>query len=205
MKRLVIAPHGDDEVFGCGGILAKYSSETVVCIVAELSPIRAVEAKQARDLLGYRDFYECGFQDGHVGDDMKKLVSKLDEVLMFFEPEIVYVPSPGSHQDHMAVYEGAVRAARLSMSEVHWSPRAVYVYEVAAYDIELFESGLRYPMVESLTDVHVQAKARAMAAYRSQQMPGDHPVNGTVELARSVGASVGVAYGERFAVLRDVR
>lgn len=205
-NRVVIAPHGDDAEFGCGGVLAKYPQESVVAVVAEMSPVREVEAKEARDQLGYRDLYQCsGFVDGHVGDDMRRLVSKLDEVLMFFEPEIVYVPSPGSHQDHVAVYEAGIRACRLSMSRVHWSPRSVYVYEVAAYDLELYETGLRYPLVESLTEVQVRAKAAAMGCYVSQQMPGAHPVNGVVELAQSVGASVGVQYGERFAVLRDVR
>lgn len=205
VDRLGIAPHGDDEVFGIGGTLAKYPQDSAVCFVAELSPIRQSEAKEARNTLGYRDFYECGFKDGHVGDDMRRLVSKLDEVLMFFQPRVVYVPSPGSHQDHVAVYEAAVRACRLSMSTIHHSPQAVYVYEVAAYDIELYETGLRYPMVESLTALQAEAKADAMGMYQSQQMPGSHPVNGTLEQLRSVGASVGVDYGERFGVLRDVR
>lgn len=206
MKRLVVATHGDDEVLGCGGVLAKYPADTHVVVMAELSPIRRQEAFAARDVLGYRDLIEVeGFIDGHVGDDPKRLVSKLDEVLMVVEPDVVYVPSPGSHQDHRSCFEAGVRACRLSMSRIHWSPRSVMVYDDLVYDLELYQTGLQWTTVEELTEIQVKAKAEALACYASQSMPGAHPANGTWEIAKTVGSAVGVAFGERFAVLRDIR
>ena len=50
MKRLVVAPHCDDETLGCGGLLAKYP-DTGVLVVSSPGPERLREFDAAQKIL----------------------------------------------------------------------------------------------------------------------------------------------------------
>ena len=64
MRRLIIAPHMDDESLGCGGLLAKHSAECSVVVVTDSGRERASEHQRALDLLGIEDRHELGMRDG---------------------------------------------------------------------------------------------------------------------------------------------
>lgn len=205
MRRLIVAPHADDETMGCGGLLAKYPSECKVVICANPDVTRMAEFLASMLMLGYKDFSGLLLPDGHVGDDMPRLVTALDDVLWEFKPDQVYLPYPSMHQDHISVYEAGMRACRLSMQADHWSPKHVFVYDIAAYDVSLYPTDLRWNVFESLKEEHVNKKSQALKAYNSQVPPGAHPVNGVKELAHATGAARGVAYAEQYALVRSVR
>lgn len=203
--RLVVAPHADDETLGCGGLLAKYRDEVLVVVVAEPDEIRKREMLAAKEILNYGGASVLGYEDGRLGEDMARLVADLDDVYAETQPDEVYLPFPGMHQDHVAVYEAGMRAARLSMTEGHWYPPTVLVYDVAAYDVALYPSDLRWNVFEPLTADQVLAKKAACAAYDSQVPPGAHPINGIVEAAAVIGQARRVDYAEQYALVRSVR
>ena len=72
-KILILAPHPDDEVLGCGGTIKKYSNrgeEVYLCIVTEAyTPDwseeflreRPKEIEEANKLLGIKKTYFLGF------------------------------------------------------------------------------------------------------------------------------------------------
>lgn len=201
---LILAPHADDEVMGCGGILAKRPGEFVVITVAWSGPERQQEHEAAMKTLGVDEFRSLLHADGRVGDDMVRLVTDLDEVLSVYEPEAVYLPYPSMHQDHVAVYEAGMRACRFSM-HAHWSPPSVYVYDDVSYDLTLYPTDLRWNRFEVLTEGQIDLKVEAMRCYQSQQPSnGDHPAHGMKEIARALGASRGVRWAEQFAVVKEV-
>ena len=53
MKRLVLAPHCDDETLGCGGLLAKHPDECGVVVVSAPDEVRRKEFEVAKDILGW--------------------------------------------------------------------------------------------------------------------------------------------------------
>lgn len=110
---LVIAPHPDDEVIGCGGLIAKCrDSEARVAIVYLTcsSPERQREATEARHLLGVPDAYELGWIEGRVRADDAS-AAQLGQVLDAVEPERIFVPSAGdAHPDHRASIQVLARA-----------------------------------------------------------------------------------------------
>ena len=53
------------------------------------------------------------------------------------QPQEMYLPYPDLHQDHIATYEAGMRTARASMKKDHWYVPSVFVYDVAAYTLEL--------------------------------------------------------------------
>lgn len=205
MYRLIFAPHADDEVFGCGGLIARYPHECVVVVAAAPDETRLAEFEEAKSVLAYGRSYFLNIPDGEVGGDPRALVSMFDRMLSHIRPDEVYIPYPSMHQDHIAVYEAGLRACRLSMSEGHWYPNSVFVYDVAAYDVSLYPSDLRWNVFQELTEGEVDLKVEALRAYQSQQSPGPHPMNGVKEAAHTIGGSHRVAYAEQYAMVRQVR
>jgi N-acetylglucosamine malate deacetylase 1 len=205
MRRLIVAPHCDDEVIGCGGLLAKYPVDSGVVVCAQPDRVRVREFTEAQNILGYDTAVFLELPDGRIGDDMAKLVCELDTVLDEYQPEELYLPFPSVHQDHIAAYEAGIRAARLSLNGNHHYPPNVLVYDVSAYDLTLYPSDLRWNVFESLSEEQVQRKSRALKAYASQTVDGPHPINGVVEGAHMLGASRRLEYAEQFALVREVR
>jgi LmbE family N-acetylglucosaminyl deacetylase len=205
MYRLIFAPHADDEVFGCGGLIARYSHECAVVVAAAPDETRLAEFEEAKKILGYGRNYFLNIPDGRVGEDPLALVSHFDRMLNHLQPGEVYLPYPSMHQDHIAVYEAGLRACRTSMNAGHWYPNSVFVYDVAAYDVTLYPSDLRWNVFQELTEGEVDLKVQALAAYESQQTDSPHPVNGVKEAAHTIGAARQVPYAEQFALVRQVR
>lgn len=204
-RRLVVAPHCDDEVLGCGGLLTKHANECMVVVLAEPDDIRLKEHEEARAILGYRGSHFLSLADGYVGADMHALVGRLDRLLAELRPTELYLPYPSMHQDHVAAYEAGVRASRLSMSVGHWFTPSVYVYDVAAYDVNLYPTDLKWNVFESLDEQQIDRKVRAAAEYVSQEVGGPHPANNIKGQARSVGSARRVGWAEQFAMVRMVR
>jgi LmbE family N-acetylglucosaminyl deacetylase len=205
MKRLVVAPHCDDETLGCGGLLAKYRYECGVVVAAQPDNVRRKEFEVAREILGYERARFLGLPDGRIGEDMHTLVGLLDEVIAEMRPLELYLPFPSMHQDHIAVYEAGIRAGRLSMTEGHWYTPSLYVYDVAAYDVVLHPTDLRWNVFEALDEEQIDTKVNALSAYASQAVTGPHPVNSVKQQAGVVGNARQVPWAEPYALVRGVR
>lgn len=205
VRRLVVAPHCDDEVLGCGGLLAKFPDECAVVVLAEPDQVRRKEFEEAQAVLGYHTSHFLSLPDGYVGSDMHRLVGALDRLLAETRPEELYLPYPSMHQDHVAAYEAGVRASRLSMSTGHWFTPSVYVYDVAAYDVTLYPTDLKWNVFESLAEEQIDCKVRAASQYASQEVVGPHPANDIKGLARALGSARQVGWVEQFATVRTVR
>jgi LmbE family N-acetylglucosaminyl deacetylase len=202
--RLIIAPHADDEVLGCGGLLAKYPEECVVAVCSIPSETRRQEAAAARAILGYRETHWLELEPDYTG---RGLVTTFDDLLDKHQPDEVYLPYPDLHQDHIAVYEAGMRAARTSMKESHWYVQAVFIYHVAAYTAELSPTGLRFDTFEDISGWPVTAKARAMDAYQSETAPPPSPSNGRALLsqAAALGSVHRLEAAEQYAAIRVIR
>ncbi len=205
MKRLILAPHMDDEAMGCGGLLAKYPDECVVVTVADSGPVRSAEHAHAMEILGCTADRNLAFEDGETAAHMSALVAAIDEVMAEVRPDEVYLPFPSLHQDHITVYEAGMRACRVSMSVDHWFPPSVFVYDIAVYDVNLYPTDLRWNVFEALDEEQIDKKVAACQAYQSEIPTEIHPINSVRQLAASVGLVRLVAYAEQYALVRTIR
>jgi LmbE family N-acetylglucosaminyl deacetylase len=117
----------DDEVFGCGGVLAKHiragAHVTVVYMTdgrkgnpslygrglseqkiweaeAELSARRKLEAQQAASIVGVQELLYLDFPDGGLPRS-QEVVERIKKILQRVEPDRVYLPSLlDHHADH---------------------------------------------------------------------------------------------------------
>lgn len=207
MKRLIVAPHADDEVLGCGGLLAKYPGECTVVIMVKATQERLIEMSEARVALGYERLILLGLPDGDLNSDMTSMVASLDAINKQLQPDEMYLPYPDLHQDHIATYEAGMRAARASMKKDHWYVPNVYVYDVAAYTLELRPTGLKFDTFEDISGAPVMAKGAAMDCYKSETAPPPSPANGLalIKQAEALGAMHHRHAVEHYASVRVLR
>ncbi|WP_432483186.1 PIG-L deacetylase family protein [Kineococcus esterisolvens] len=205
IRKLVVAPHCDDEVLGCGGLLAKYAEDCGVVVLAQPDPLRHKEFEEARDVLGYPASWFLDLPDGSVGADMTTLVGMIDRIIDTCRPDEIYLPFPSLHQDHVAAYEAGMRASRMAMGTRHWFTPTVLVYDVAAYDLTLYPTNLLWNYFESLTEDQVDRKAEAFACYQSQVASGPHACNELKATARSLGSQRQTTFAEQYALVRTIR
>jgi len=216
---LVIAPHPDDEVLGCGGTIARMVREgasVTVAIVTKGTPlfpaaqVRQVraEARKASRQLGVQQllFLDLPVTTLHVMPE-HKLNRVFSDLMDKGKPDTVFLPFPGDrHEDHRQVFDAAMVAMRPdgrralasriccyeTVSETHWSAPGV---EPA------FEPNWYVDVSRTLDD-----KLSAMRQYKSQlaeAIPA-RSIEAIEALARFRGSVVGMNAAEAFCVVRDL-
>ncbi len=140
---LVVAPHPDDEILGCGGVVAAHREQGVDVHVAvmtdgglgnpggeggpEYVALRKEETLRALDLLGGAEHHFLDYADGSLQGNWKPvedLVGLMDRV----RPKTVLLPSPYEvHPDHRATSLIAFRAVRAAADDPE-----ILCYEVGA-------------------------------------------------------------------------
>ena len=140
---LVVAPHADDEIIGCGATIAKLVKEgnNVYVIIAtnahkgapelynavDIEKVRR-EALLAHKYLGIKDTFFMDFPAPALNAFPEyKISNSVSEIINKIQPEILYIPFPSDlHQDHKAIYRASLVAAR---PQGEYSVKEIYCYE----------------------------------------------------------------------------
>ena len=219
-RILVLAPHPDDEVLGCGGTIARLAAEgaeVFVVIVTkgddamfdpEFIAQGRREALAAHKLLGVRQtlFLE-GFPAARLDTvGHAQLNAALGRVMSDIKPHLLFTPFNGDlHLDHRLVFESALVVAR-----PHAAPQleALYAYETLSetnWNAPLLTPGF---MPNTFYDIsaHLETKLAAMAAYASQvhAFPHERSLEALRALAMLRGATINCAAAEAFVLVRQV-
>ena len=222
MNVLVIAPHPDDEVLGCGGTIHRLAGDghrvTVVIVTRGWSPLYALqdvervqdEARRANQLLCgtepmFLDLPTTGLKDLPA----YKINGAVRDVITSVDPQWVFLPFPGDrHEDHRSVYSAACVALR----PIRPNPT---VATIACYETPS-ETHWHSPGLEPAFDPnwfvdisdHVDAKLQALQCYQSQLKPDQAPPARQPEAVRSLarwrGATVGLHAAEAFVIVRRI-
>jgi LmbE family N-acetylglucosaminyl deacetylase len=208
----VLAPHPDDEVFGCGGTLAQMAAAGAKISVIVLTDgvlrsectdgdrllaeqrrhekagLRRQESCQAAALLGYPAPQFAGCQDG----ELLQHVSLTDELyarLQHLQPDLLVAPSIWEmHRDHRAVAQAALALLQ----------RADWPCQLAFYEVGV-------PLIPNwLVDISASQslKAAAMQCFASQLSGQDYAgqISG-LNRFRSYTLGLGVSAAEAFHVV----
>lgn len=217
-RILVIAPHMDDEVLGCGGAIAWHvdRGDTVhVCIACNRAYQRAytpadiaVEqrcTRRAQAILGYAGVRFLDLPDERLHESFQQLLDGLEQTVKQLRPEVAYLPFAGDlHQDHRT----AAHAANVALRAIS-APfvRRVMSYEVASSTEQIF-SGTDAPFLPTVfLDIERQLprKLKAMAAYTREARRFPHPRSPRMlsAKARLRGMQAGLSAAEAFMMLRE--
>ena len=219
-KVLVIAPHPDDEVLGCGGTIKKHinsGDEVYLCEVTksytpdfpeDFVKIEMEELKEAAKSLGIKETFLLDLPavklDILVGQ--KRLNDLLWEVVQKVKPKVVYIPFYGDiNQDHRWISEAALVAVRPKPGS---SVEKILIYEVLSETEWGPPSTVPFvPNVYIDISSTIKDKLKAMECYKSQLFPYPHPRSlETIEiLAKKRGTEVGLGYAESFMLAREIK
>lgn len=218
MKILVIAPHPDDEVLGCGGTIKKYSRQghdVHVCYVtkgyepdwtSEYLKNKAAEVANVQRILAIKKYYWLDFPTVKLDTTpQKELNDCLAEIMREIKPDVIYTPGQGDlNSDHRIIFAATLVAARpLPGSSI----KEVLSYEVPSeteWGRNLANFVPNY--YTELAQDDLQTKLEAMRAYGSEIKNFPHPRSLEVieALAKLRGSEIGCAAAEAFMVIRKV-
>jgi len=218
-RVLVIAPHPDDEVLGCGGTMVKYVSggdEVYLCIVTKAyTPEwtddeireRKEEVHTVNEILGVKKTYFLGLPTVKLDTiPQKELNDLISQVVNEVQPEVVYLPHQGdANKDHRLVFEAAMVATR---PKPNLTIRKVLCYEVLSETewAAPFEESAFIPNVWTNISGVLETKLKAMSGYKSELKEFPHPrsLEAISALAKMRGANVGVDAAEAFMLVREI-
>ena len=219
MTVLVVAPHPDDEVLGCGGTIAKYAEngdDVYVAIVTKgCEPLFSVdqvetvrnECLKADKLLGVKETFFMDFPAAMIEEVPRyKFNEAFIQLVQRIKPDVVYIPHRGDMQlDHKMVVDAAMVALRPKYQHV---VKKIYAYET------LSETGWDVPNVTnefipnsySVISEFLEKKLKAMEIFTTQlsAYPAARSLGAVKALAMYRGATVNVDAAEAFSIVREI-
>ena len=220
-RLLVIAPHSDDEILGCGGLISKVKNQGGKVFVLifnlgfekddtkESQEKRKNEVKEAMNTLKVDDYHLVHDQPDNNRDlDMEPLHSLIEIIestssvsLEKIAPTIVAIPTIFSHhQDHVHVHHACIAALRPISTPVS---NVVLSYEAPEHS-RWSSSGVFEPNLFVEIDDVIENKIIAFSKYQSQIRPGGRDDNSIRNQAKYRGQEVGKNLCEAFYVHRFI-
>jgi len=220
-KLLVIAPHSDDEILGCGGLISKVKKgggKVYILIfnlgfekndTKESQEKRKNEVQEAMNALKVDNYHLVHDQPDNNRDlDAEPLHSLIEVIestsnvsLEKIAPTIVAIPTVFSHhQDHVHVHRACIAALRPISTPIS---KIVLSYEAPEHS-RWSASGVFEPNLFVEIDDVIENKIMAFNKYRSQIRPGGRDDDSIRNQAKYRGREVGKNLCEAFYVHRFI-
>lgn len=218
-RVLIIAPHSDDDILGCGGLMKKVKNEggEVHVVVATVGDVKfyhsnALVTADTREKEFYNALFELNADSGEIlyrhseqrlhTMPIVDLITEFDRRVRKFKPTAVFLPYPSFHQDHKTVFDASFAALRPTPNTSHVKLVAMYEYPFVVWHVgELGGSSFHLDITDVIDD-----KIRAMECHKSQIREASHLISPqTIRMwAERRGVEVGLPYAEAFKALRMV-
>jgi LmbE family N-acetylglucosaminyl deacetylase len=219
-KTLVVAAHPDDEVLGCGGLIAKLinqGEQVRVVFLAEGSSCR-YEAfnKEVQEEINFRsqcsiealrslgvsshNFYNlpCGRLHKEPFIEIAKIVEK--EISDYNPTTVLTHSSSDVHDDHKITYRAVLQATR-PVGKIVKNLLSFEILSSTEWNyIEAFKPNILVDITSTINE-----KINAMHCYSTEQPKYPHPRSDQVirSLATMRGSQSGVEYAEGFKIIRS--
>ncbi len=216
---VVIAPHPDDEVLGCGGTMARLAqagAQVHVVIMTRGAPPRfsedqidrvMAEARRAHGVLNvtkthFLNLPAAGLDALPIAD----VNERLDLLLQAIRPDTLFLPFIGDiHFDHQVAFTAAMVFAR---PRAPGAPARIYAYETLS-ETNWYAPGITpafLPNVYVDISAHIDTKLEAFQCFASQVkvFPDERSVEALRSLAITRGATVFKHAAEAFMLIRQV-
>ena len=229
-KLLIISPHPDDEVLGCGGLIKKvkdaggkaYVLFLTVGMTQEFTKKghstmdeREKEIEKAAKFLRFDD-YKIAFpgDDFHLKLDRLPQKDIMHEIergkaisLQAIKPTTVLTPPANDYnQDHRAATNAVIAATRPAPADTKPLQQIVLGYESVPTAEWAVSQGRNPNFFVPLTKSEMDAKIEALSLYKSQVRQYAHPrsLRSVQTLASYRGIACGTDYAEAYYIYRMI-
>ncbi|HWO07376.1 MAG TPA: PIG-L family deacetylase [Candidatus Paceibacterota bacterium] len=225
-RLLVVAPHPDDEIFGCGGLIQRVKAEGGKVYVLYLT-VGATKDFSKKGSSGpderIREIRRVvkrmridGFHIAFPGDEymlqldhmpQRTLINEIERGRLSLEtlkPQVLAFPSFADYnQDHRAANEACIAATRPVNGSFKHTPRMLLEYELP-YTGWSPTSGREPNFFLPLDDAALSAKREALKLYASQMKTKKGPISvyASEQLAKMRGVLSGVDAAEAYVLRR---
>ena len=218
-RILVIAPHPDDEILGCGGTIIKnikQGCEVFVCIVTKGMPplfkedrveLTRQHTRECHQSIGVKQTIFLDFPSVTLEkEDRYKLNQAILEVIKEIKPTEVYIPHYGDMQkDHQIVVDAAMVALR---PKYNFGIKKIYGYETMS------ETAWNIPNIQNefipnaFVDIskELDEKLKALSYFKLQvsDFPDARSLEAVEALAKYRGALMNMRAAEAFMIIREI-
>lgn len=217
---LVIAPHPDDETFGCCGTLLrhKFEGDTIHWLIVtrmdsligfskEQIAHREVQLQRVTDIYGFDsvnrlDFITTRLDEMPMGD----VVGSISSVVKSISPNTIYLPYRGDvHTDHKVVFDAVISCTKWFR---YPCIRRILAYETLSeteFGINPDSNGFR-PNVFVDTSAYMDKKLEILDAYATEL--GSFPFPRSIEAVKAQatlrGTTAGCRAAEAFMLLKEI-
>jgi len=189
MRLLVFAPHPDDEILGCGGLLQRLGAERKAVRVVLVSAgeaggdpaVRLAESAAGLETLGV-PAPECWAMPDGALPLGAEIQARYRATVAAWRPTHIALPAPSeAHPDHRRLTRGLLAALT-----GQWQGELLF-----------YETTTPLPMSNRVEQIDLDAKLAALACHASQQAQFDYLAHAR-GLAVLRGAAIGQAAAEAF-------
>lgn len=184
----IIAPHPDDEVFGCGGLIARLVAEGnaphVIVLSGGSGSHRSCCSTSEYDIIAARrnlthkatsvlslpasHLHELDFADGHISEFNPEEKKKLEAWISEINPDVILVPHHGEGwPDHLATRELGI--------ELDGNNVEIYEYCVWMWYYRQRNLDWNNAYVLKMTEAEHQKKLEAIETYHTALAPCGKP------------------------------
>jgi len=228
-KLLVIAPHPDDEILGCFGLIdsiKKNHGKVYVQVLtlggySKIGAGNVTKEKWKSEFLRVCNFLKIdGYDIGYFDDQIRHLdtiaQSELIELLEFqskvsiskIKPTIVAIPTIFStHQDHIQAYKVSMSALREHPHKTKTLPKVVLSYESPEYYFwsAYSEFGRFSPnYYQEISKSALKKKIKCLNFYQSQLRKGHRDGKKITDLASIRGNEINTDFAESYHIHRII-
>lgn len=228
-RLLVIAPHADDESFGCAGAMRRIKrlGGDVYCLVCSVGDLKHYDGKDGEVAGGTReqelksvmeflevDDWEIMYRDAHThlrldAIPRRELIARFERdcklSLDKLRPTMVMIPVASYNQDHEAVFRAVWTALRPGVPSIKPFQPIVLGYDNTSFfwslEREKFHPNFYIDISEYLDD-----KLKALSMHTSQMRDSIHhsSLQNVEFIARTRGREISVEAAEAFMAFRVV-
>ena len=217
---LLVAAHSDDEVFGCGGTIAKHTaSGDKVHVMFMTNGVgsrntsfkeiqeRREASQDVANILGISSIQQFEFPDNKMDSiALLDVVQSIEKVIDKLQPKIIYTHHAGDlNIDHQLTHKAVMTACR---PQPEFCVREIYAFEVLS-STEWNTPGVRVfspNIFINITD-YIGIKKRVLEVYSEEmrQPPHSRSIDNILRLNSLRGNSIGVDHAEAFMLLRAIK
>lgn len=172
-KILIIAPHADDEILGCGGTINKLKRlgneiHLIIC------------SKRGKDIHEYKDvwlqfdsYHDLPFLDECL--NRKSLLKDIEIIYNKIKPDAVYIPNKDDFNlDHKEVYKACEVVLRRYQEH---QPEKILMYEVPSSTTQSFDNNFKCNYYETLEEGDLEFKINNFLKYKNEIRDWPNPRN----------------------------